>query len=105
MDCRRTAPSVPTRMAANPTTAPILFDRALLRARQDRARRLGPATFLLDRVTEDMEERLAAVTREFSDAAEIWTPGELLRKPVADRFKSFIRVEPGATETLPLQPE
>jgi SAM-dependent methyltransferase len=76
-----------------------------LRARQDRARRLGPATFLLDRVTEDMEERLAAVTRDFSDAAEIWTPGELLRKPVADRFKSVIRVEPDATETLPLQTE
>ena len=90
-------------MAPNPTAAPILFDRALLRARQDRARRLEPATFLLDRVAEDMEERLAAVTREFSDAAEIWTPGELLRKPVADRFKSITRIEPDETETLPLR--
>ena len=92
-------------MAPNPTAAPILFDRALLRARQDRARRLGPATFLLDRVTEDMEERLAAVTREFSDAAEIWTPGELLRKPLADRFKSITRIDPDETETLRLAPE
>ncbi|CAN7603942.1 methyltransferase domain-containing protein [Bradyrhizobium sp. LjRoot220] len=92
-------------MAPNPTTAPVLFDRALLRARQDRARRLGPATFLLDRVTEDMEERLAAVTREFSDAAEIWTPGEVLRKPLADRFKSIARIEPDETETLSLAPE
>ena len=92
-------------MAPNPTAAPILFDRALLRARQDRARRGGPATFLLDRVTEDMEERLQAVTREFSDAAEIWTPGELLRKPVADRFKSIVRIEPDETETLRLAPE
>jgi SAM-dependent methyltransferase len=92
-------------MAATPTTAPTLFDRALLRARQDRARRLGPATFLLDRVTEDMAERLAAVTREFSDAAEIWTPGELLRKPVADRFKSITRIEADDTETLKLAPE
>ena len=92
-------------MAPNPTTAPLLFDRALLLARQDRARRLGPATFLLDRVTEDMDERLAAVTREFSDAAEIWTPGELLRKPVADRFKSITRIEPDQTETLKLAPE
>ena len=92
-------------MAQNPNAAPILFDRALLRARQDRARRGGPATFLLDRVTEDMADRLAAVTRDFSDAAEIWTPGELLQKPVADRFKSFRRIVPDDTETLPLPPE
>ena len=92
-------------MAQNPTTAPILFDRALLRARQDRARRGGPATFLLDRVTEDMADRLAAVTREFTDAAEIWSPGELLREPVADRFKSILRVELDETEVLSLPPE
>ncbi len=93
-------------MAANPTiTTPILFDRALLRVRQDRARRLGPATFLLDRVVEDMAERLAAVTRELSDAAEIWTLGELLRRPMADRFKSISRVDPDASETLKLAPE
>ncbi len=92
-------------MAQNPNAAPILFDRALLRGRQDRARRGEPATFLLDRVTEDMADRLAAVTRDFSDAAEIWTPGESLQKPVADRFKSFRRIVPDDTETLPLPPE
>jgi SAM-dependent methyltransferase len=92
-------------MAPNPTAAPILFDRALLRARQNRARRSGPVTFLFDRVAEDMEERLAAVTRDFSDAAEIWTPGELLRKPVADRFTSITRIETDETETLRLAPE
>ena len=96
---------VPTGMAQNPTAAPLLFDRALLRARQERARRLGSATFLLDRVTEDMEERLAAVMRDFSDAAEIWSPGELLRKPTADRFKSIRRIDPDDTEALPLPPE
>jgi SAM-dependent methyltransferase len=83
----------------------MLFDRALLRARLNRARRGGPVTFLLDRVAEDMEERLQAVTRNFSDVADIWTPGELLRKPVADRFKSIARIEPDDTETLPLPPE
>jgi SAM-dependent methyltransferase len=92
-------------MASNPTVAPVLFDRALLRARQDRARRGEPATFLLDRVTEDMEERLAAVRRDFSDVADIWTPGELLQKPIADRFKSITNVAADETETLPLQPE
>ncbi len=92
-------------MASNPTAAPILFDRALLRARMDRARRGGPATFLLDRVAEDMADRLLAVTRGFSDVAEIWSPGELLRTPVADRFKSIARVEFSEPETLPLKPE
>jgi SAM-dependent methyltransferase len=92
-------------MASNPTTAPILFDRALLRARLDRARRGGPATFLLDRIREDFEERLLAVTRSFSDAAEIWTPGELLRKPLVDHFQSIARIGLEESETLPLQPE
>jgi SAM-dependent methyltransferase len=92
-------------MAESPTTAPLLFDRALLRARQDRARRGGPATFLFDRVAEDMAERLAAVRRDFSDAAEIWTPGALLRKPTADRFQSITRIDPDDTEVLPLPPE
>jgi SAM-dependent methyltransferase len=92
-------------MASNPTTAPILFDRALLRARLDRARRKGPATFLLDRVREDLEERLHAVTRDFSDVADIWTPGELLRKPLADRFKSITRIDLDETEALRLPPQ
>ena len=94
-------------MASNPNVAPILFDRALLRARQNRAQRIDPATFLLDRVAEDMEERLHAVLRDFSDVAEIWTPGELLRKPSRDRFKSIaqIKLEQSGQEILALQPE
>jgi SAM-dependent methyltransferase len=93
---------------ANPNTAPILFDRALLLRRQSRAQRLGAATFLLDRIAEDIEERLHAVLREFSDVADIWTPGELLlRKPSHERFEAVTHIgadhfEP---ETLPLQPE
>src|ERR1700722_10832691 len=94
-------------MALNPTTAPILFDRALLRVRQSRARRDAPATFLLDRVAEDIEERLHAVVREFADAADIWTPGEIFRKPSRDRFKSVTPISPDETgqEVLPLQAE
>ena len=99
------AGSVPTGMVSNPTAAPILFDRALLRARIDRARRGGPVTFLLDRAREDLEERLQAVTRGFSDVAEIATPDELLRKPLADRFQSIARVDLDRSETLRLQPE
>src|SRR6195256_3108981 len=92
-------------MASDPNAAPILFDRALLRARQDRARRGEPVTFLFDRVAEDMEERLQAVMRDFSNVAEVWTPRELLRKPLADRFRSIVRIDVDRSETLPLQPE
>ena len=94
-------------MTPTPTTAPVLFDRAMLRARQDRARRSEPATFLLDRVAEDMEERLHAVLREFADAADIWTPGDILRKMSRDRFKSVtpITLDETGREALPLQPE
>ena len=91
-------------MAQNPTVAPVLFDRGLLLARQSRALRLGPATFLLDRVAEDVEERLHAVLREFADVADIWTPGELLRKPSRDRFKSIEHIDLSEPESLPLQP-
>jgi SAM-dependent methyltransferase len=91
-------------MAQSPT-APVLFDRALLRQRQERARKLGPVTFLLDRVAEDFSDRLQAVTRNFADAADIWTPGGLLRGPLAERFKSVTRVDlVSDSETLPLRP-
>src|ERR1700709_1352071 len=92
-------------MASNPTDAPRLFDRALRRARIDRARRAGPVTFLLDRVVEDMSDRLQAVTRGFSDVAEIGSPGELLQKPIADRFASLPRPDLDESETLPFEPE
>jgi hypothetical protein len=70
-------------MAISPNVAPILFDRALLQARQNRARKLGPETFLLERVADDVEERLHAVLRNFADAADIWTPGESLQQAEA----------------------
>src|SRR5437016_5782188 len=93
-------------MAQTPSGAPRLFDRALLRARQARARKQGELTFLLDRVAEDMADRISAVMRDLADVADIWTPGELLRAPVADRFKSVARIAlDGDSEVLPLQPE
>ena len=87
--------------------APTLFDRRLLRAQQSRAFKQGPVTFLLDRVAEDMAERLAAVKRDFAKAADIWTPGDALRKPLADRLKSFTHLDVlgDPQEVLPLQQE
>jgi SAM-dependent methyltransferase len=85
-------------------TMPILFDRALLCARLARARRQGGATFLFDRVTEDLADRLATVRRDFADVADIWSPGDVL--PPAGRFKSVVKFAPDSgSEILPLQPE
>jgi SAM-dependent methyltransferase len=94
-------------MASIPTTAPMLFDRAFLRARQDRARRLGAATFLLDRVAEDMAERLRAVLREFKDAADVGTAGDQVRNALAGRVAHLTCVDlPDVeSEPLPLSPE
>jgi SAM-dependent methyltransferase len=79
------------------TTAPVLFDRALLARRLGRAKKLGPATFLLDRVGEDMAERLAAVKREFAEVADIWTPGEGLSL----RGLEVRHIDIAGDETLP----
>ncbi len=93
-------------MAANPPATPVLFDRALLRVRRDRAERAGPATFLLDRVSEDLRERLQVITRDFSDAADVWTSGEALSKLLRDRFKSVVHIglQDSEAEALPFRP-
>ncbi|MCW5693059.1 MAG: methyltransferase domain-containing protein [Pseudolabrys sp.] len=61
------------------TTGPTIFDRALLRRRRARALALGPATFLIDRVAEEMAERLSVVLRRFERAADLDTPADTLR--------------------------
>jgi len=53
---------------------PLVFDRALLRRRQARARALGFETFLIDRVASDLADRLGAVLREFEVAVDLGTP-------------------------------
>ena len=62
---------------------PLLFDRSSLRARQRRARALGPATFLLDRTASELGERLSAVLRSFDVAADLGTPTDAVRRVLA----------------------
>jgi SAM-dependent methyltransferase len=60
-----------------------LFDRSLIEARRRRARRIGPATFLMDRVAEDFADRLATVLRRFERAVDLGTPTPAIRAALA----------------------
>jgi SAM-dependent methyltransferase len=63
---------------------PIIFDRALLRARRRRARALGAETFLIDRVATDLAERLSAVLRQFDVAVDLGTATDAVRAALTD---------------------
>ena len=62
---------------------PIIFDRARQRAYRGRAAVLGPSTFLLERVAEDLSDRLAAVLRRFDCALDLGTPTGAVRRVLA----------------------
>src|SRR5450631_1048589 len=70
-------------MSQNPT----IFDRSLLRVRQQRARVLGAETFLIDRVAAELGERLAVVLRQFERAVDLGTPTDAVRRVLAESGK------------------
>jgi SAM-dependent methyltransferase len=73
--------------------SPIIFDRDLLIRRRARAAALGSATFLLDRVATDLAERLSAVLRKFNVAADLGTPGDAVRRALANVVGTMIAVD------------
>jgi SAM-dependent methyltransferase len=93
----------------------LVFDRPLVRARLARARARGFADFLVARAAEDLEDRLAAVLRDFAVCVDLGTPTPhaarvLARRPGAERVIRLAPLpEPGAIvadeEALPLAPE
>lgn len=88
-------------------TAPRLIDRALLRARMARAERLGPETFLLDRVAEDFVDRLAAVLRTFTHAVDLGSPQQRLQtvlKPAVGDV-TFVDLPDDDEIALPFAPQ
>lgn len=62
-------------MSTPPPAPPQIFDRALLRTRLARALGAGDANFLLARLADDVADRLATVTRSFTAALDLGTPG------------------------------
>ncbi|UYW33566.1 methyltransferase domain-containing protein [Methylorubrum extorquens] len=73
-----------------------MFDPALVRRRIARARRSGYAGFLLERVAEDLEDRLAAVTRSFPLGLDLGTPLPLVSERLLQtgRVERMIRLAP-----------
>jgi len=82
------------------SSGPQIFDRSLLRARQKRARVLGPATFLLDHVASELDERLSAVVRRFDAIVDLGTPTDAVRRTLAasGKFDMIVAAEFSAME-------
>jgi SAM-dependent methyltransferase len=62
---------------------PLIFDRRLLHTRRARAAVLGPSTFLIERVAQDLADRLATVLRRFDCAVDLGTPTDAARRALA----------------------
>ncbi|MGU3405042.1 methyltransferase domain-containing protein [Methylobacterium brachiatum] len=69
-----------------------LFDTALARQRLARAERNGYAGFLLDRVVEDLDDRLGAVLRTFGTVLDLATPGAGAAQVLAARYPEAIHL-------------
>jgi SAM-dependent methyltransferase len=82
------------------STGPTIFDRTMLRTRQQRALALGAETFLLDRVAAELGERLAAVLRKFEWAADIGTPADAVQRALAGKAGSIEHIEIGDDEVI-----
>jgi len=80
------------------SVGPTIFDRRLLRARQQRARALGPETFLLNRIAAELGERLSAVLRQFDRAVDLGTPTDAVRRVLAmsGKVATIVAAEPAA---------
>src|SRR6202044_1728996 len=72
------------------------LDRSLLHRRRRRALALGPATFLIDRIADDLADRLAGVLRRFAVAVDLGTPTDAVRRALAPRVDTLIAVDADA---------
>ncbi len=73
----------------------LLFDHAAITHRRTRAFGHEGADFLLSRIAEDMQDRLAPVLRDFTLIADLATPSEHLRLMLEERgYPRAIALEP-----------
>ena len=79
---------------------PLIFDAAAGIASLLRARRLGPADFLLQRAVEDLDDRLAPIMRDFEMIADIGTPMPLFAMSLLRRYEKATVLRLALHETL-----
>lgn len=75
---------------------PQVFDRSLVRRRLERAFSLGPEAFLLERVAEDMFDRVSTVKRQFALVLDVGTP--------TDAVSRILTAHPSVGKMLALRP-
>ena len=83
-------------MKAMVSPLPLVFDRRRQRAYRRRAATLGPSTFLIERVAEDLSDRLATVLRRFECAVDLGTPIDAVRRALAASGKVGTIIAAGA---------
>jgi SAM-dependent methyltransferase len=71
----------------------LIFDPLLLRLRRRRAAALGAETFLIDRVAQDLAERLSVVRRRFELTLDLGTPTDAVRRALKDHVGTLIAVD------------
>src|SRR6516165_5378941 len=91
---RLCAPGVVMKAMVSPL--PLVFDRRRQRAYRRRAATLGPSTFLIERVAEDLSDRLATVLRRFECAVDLGTPTDAVRRVLAASGKVRTIIAAGA---------
>jgi len=72
------------------TAAPEIFDRKLARSRAQRAIARGAPDFLMRRASEDLDERLGAIRRDFPRALDLATPTSHFAEVLAARSKGRV---------------
>ena len=83
--------ALPATRPRDEMSAPLLFDRSLLRRRLARA---GDGNVLLERIRDELLDRLAVVKRSFHRVADVGTPGPTLAAALAERGADVTRLAP-----------
>jgi SAM-dependent methyltransferase len=84
------------------SSLPLLFDRRLLRVRRLRARERGEPTFLLDRASQELADRLTTIRRRFERTLDLGTPGDAVRRAVlgSGKVDTMIVADPLVEDAL-----
>lgn len=78
---------------------PLVFDRQLIRTRQKRALATGEPDFLLDRVVDDLVDRLLPVQRTFREVLDLGTARDAAALRLAHLWPEAIVVRAGPLAT------